>query len=172
MYFRCLGLKQILKACLYSNHSDESCVPCAEPHPKSEQAWISLHNSLVWQNFFLNWKPRFTNNSLHYVDSCAIYSDFYQEFHCELLWWLVNENLSFARLYSLAFAIYKVCGHYEWQKYGSYCLHSLYGKELYYVGHEEYFLLFLYSFILHKKDVLFPKFSWKFYVLFFCVYFH
>lgn len=72
MYFRCLGLKQILKACLYSNHSEESCVPCAEPHPKSEQAWISLHNSLVWQNFFLNCKPRFTNNSLHYVDSCAI----------------------------------------------------------------------------------------------------
>ena len=87
------GIKANPKGLLVFNHSEESCVPCAEPHPKSEQAWISLHNNLVWQNFFLNWKPRFTNNSLHYVDSCAIYSDFYQEFHCELLWWLVNENL-------------------------------------------------------------------------------
>ena len=66
------GIKANPKGLLVFNHSEESCVPCAEPHPKSEQAWISLHNNLVWQNFFLNCKPRFTNNSLHYVDSCAI----------------------------------------------------------------------------------------------------
>ena len=64
--------------------------------------------------------------------------------------WKKKENLFFARLYSLAFAI-QVCGHCKWQKYGSYCLHSLYERELYYVGHEEYFLVFLYSFILTKK---------------------
>ena len=132
MYFRCLGLEQILKACLYSNHSEESCVPCAEPHPKSEQAWISLHNSLVWQNFFLNWKPRFTNNSLHYVDSCAI---------------LPSTNIFIVNFFD-DWSM-KICC--KWGKYHSYCLHFLYGRELYYVVHEEYFLVFLYSFILTKK---------------------
>ena len=163
------GIKANPKGLLVFNHSEESCVPCAEPHPESEQAWISLHNNLVWQNFFLNCKPRFTNNSLHYVDSCAILPstnilivNFFDDwsmkiFFCETVF-LRLCNLEGLRALWVAEIWFLLSPFLVWERA---LLCSTWGIF-------PSFLIFIHS---SQKNVLFPKFSWKFYVLLFlCVF--